>query len=114
MARAHVLRIRQCIDYPFVAAGSSEQAATHEPRDENIVPELPQCIEKAGGLSGEEKTIYLCWVMHLVSDIHQPLPCASLYCEQFPKGDKGRNDSLYRLGPRRIMNLHPFWDDLLG
>ncbi len=52
--------------------------------------------------------------MHLVGDIHQPLHCASLYAEPFPKGDSGGNDSLYRLGGHRIIKLHPFWDALLG
>ena len=65
-------------------------------------------------LFGQEKAIHLCWVMHLVGDIHQPLHCVSLYCEQFPNGDHGGNDSLYRLGGKRIIKLHPFWDELLG
>jgi hypothetical protein len=65
-------------------------------------------------LLGQEKAIYLCWVMHLIGDIHQPLHCVSLFSEQFPKGDHGGNDALYRLGARRIIKLHPFWDDLLG
>ena len=75
---------------------------------------LPLCIDKARGTSGQEKAIYLCWVMHLIGDIHQPLHSVSLFCEAFPKGDHGGNDSLYRLGGRRIIKLHQFWDDLLG
>lgn len=86
------------VDFPFVPPGSSERAENHEPRDENILIALPLCIEKARGASDQEKAIHLCWVMHLIGDLHQPLHCVSLYCEQFPTGDKGGNDSLYRLG----------------
>jgi hypothetical protein len=102
------------VDFPFVPPGSAEHAEAHELRGENILMALPLCIDKARGTTGQEKAIYLCWVMHLIGDIHQPLHCVSLYCEQFPKGDHGGNDSLYRLGAKRIIKLHPFWDDLLG
>ncbi len=102
------------IDYPFVPQGSAERAERHPPREENILTTLPLCIDKARSATGAEKAIYLCWVLHLVGDLHQPLHCASLYAEQFPKGDHGGNDALYRLGTHRIIKLHPFWDDLLG
>ena len=49
-----------------------------------------------------------------MGDLHQPLHCASLFNETLPKGDHGGNDSLYRLPPKRVIELHPFWDDLLG
>jgi hypothetical protein len=102
------------VDFPFVPPGSAERATDHEPREENILTALPLCIDKVRTSTGQEGAIYLCWVLHLIGDIHQPLHCASLFCEQFPKGDKGGNDSLYRLGAKRIIKLHPFWDDLLG
>jgi hypothetical protein len=102
------------IDMPFIPPGSAERAENHQPRGENILAALPMCIDKARSATGQEKAIYLCWVIHLVGDIHQPLHCASLFNEQFPKGDHGGNDALYRLGEKRIIKLHPFWDDLLG
>ena len=102
------------VDLPFVPPGSAERAENHEPGGENVLTALPLCIDKARGTSGQERAIHLCWVMHLVGDIHQPLHSVSLFCEQFPKGDHGGNDSLYRLGGKRIIKLHPFWDDLLG
>ena len=37
-----------------------------------------------------------------------------LVCAEFPKGDHGGEDALYRLSGHRIIKLHSFWDDLLG
>lgn len=102
------------IDYPFIPAGSAMRAEQHPPHAENILTALPVCIDKARSATGQERAIHLCWVIHLVGDIHQPLHCASLFHEQFPKGDHGGNDALYRIGAKRIVKLHPFWDDLLG
>ncbi len=65
----------------------------------------------------------LCWVEHLVGDVHQPLHDASLISATFPHGDKGGNSEL--LAPDAVAgdpreaaanphNLHALWDDLLG
>ena len=102
------------INIPFVPAGSSLRVADHEPGNENILTALAQSIDKLRTSTGQERAINLCWVLHLIGDLHQPLHCATLFCEQFPRGDKGGNDSLYRLGSRRIIKLHTYWDDLLG
>ena len=102
------------INIPFVPPGSSLRVADHEPGNENILTAIPACIDKLRTSTGQERAINLCWVLHLVGDLHQPLHCATLFCEQFPKGDKGGNDSLYRLGARCIIKLHTYWDDLLG
>ena len=90
------------------------RADQHPPQQETILTALPFCIDKARGATGQERAMYVCWVIHLVGDLHQPLHCVSLFCEAFPKGDHGGNDSLYQLPPHRVIELHPFWDDLLG
>jgi hypothetical protein len=59
----------------------------------------------------EVKAVALCWLLHLVGDIHQPLHCSGLFSvERFPKGDKGGNE----IPLRRGKNLHSLWDGLLG
>jgi hypothetical protein len=68
----------------------------------------------AADLPDEVKAVYLCWLLHLVGDIHQPLHCATLISEQFPRGDLGGNLFLVSLkegGP--AVNLHFYWDALL-
>jgi hypothetical protein len=61
-----------------------------------------------------ERAVALCWVFHIVGDIHQPLHAAELYFAQFPDGDR-YGSSEYRLDPKtgRPVNLHFFWDDLV-
>jgi len=55
---------------------------------------------------------WLCWIEHVVGDLHQPLHCASSF--QTGHGDEGGN--LFKLGlndlvhPDRKMALHSFWD----
>ena len=70
-----------------------------------------------------DRAVALCWVEHLIGDIHQPLHDSSLFSPQFPKGDKGGNDE--SLAPGAIdadpletaahaHGLHSLWDDMLG
>jgi hypothetical protein len=62
--------------------------------------------------SPQEKAISLCWIIHLVGDIHQPLHSVSLFSQQYPKGDRGGNQFWVR--DRGSVNLHYYWDGLLG
>ena len=73
--------------------------------------------------SDPDRAVALCWVEHLIGDIHQPLHDSSFFSVQFPRGDKGGNDESLAAGsvdkdplesaanPHR---LHALWDDLLG
>lgn len=56
-----------------------------------------------------QRAIALCWVLHLIGDIHQPLHTGGLVSAQlFPDGDRGGN------GTRtRDSNLHAVWDRAL-
>jgi hypothetical protein len=69
---------------------------------------------RAADMSDECKAIYLCWLLHLVGDLHQPLHCSTLVSKQFPTGDLGGNQFLVSLkegGPAVV--LHAYWDGLL-
>lgn len=60
-----------------------------------------------------ERAILLCWYLHLAGDVHQPLHAATRYSAQFPDGDRGGNSLL--VAHRGVtMNLHYYWDGLLG
>jgi len=60
----------------------------------------------------DQKAIGLCWLIHLVGDIHQPLHSTSLFSERFPDGDRGGN--LYWIKPKGAVKLHFYWDGLMG
>jgi len=62
-------------------------------------------------LSNAEKAVALCWLFHLVGDLHQPCHATALVTPGlFPKGDRGAN--LIRVGDN--MPLHHKWDAQLG
>jgi hypothetical protein len=102
-------------DYPFIPAGSAFKAEDHkqDPDQPNIVNTLTTCVDKIKNGSDEEKAIYMCWLFHLVGDMHQPLHTTSMFSEKFPQGDRGGNLVLIRIRTNPV-NLHSFWDCLLG
>ncbi|UCH64639.1 MAG: S1/P1 nuclease [Ignavibacterium sp.] len=58
----------------------------------------------------EEKAVLLCWLFHLVCDIHQPLHTSAMFTPRlFSEGDRGGNS--IRVGN---YNLHSTWDWALG
>jgi hypothetical protein len=104
-------------DLPFVPAKEKQaiDATQLKPNDPSLISALPDCVTKLGrsDSTSEDKAINLCWVLHLVGDVHQPLHCAGLYSDQYRTGDMGGN--ALAIKSRGIpMRLHGYWDDLLG
>jgi len=65
--------------------------------------------------AAEDKAVAICWIFHLVGDIHQPLHNAEYFSseEGFQHGDQGGNRFGVKINGRK-WKLHAFWDDLLG
>lgn len=64
-------------------------------------------------MSDEVKAIYICWLMHLVGDLHQPLHSTGLFSRarfNTESGDRGGNS----IPVKQQGNLHSLWDSLLG
>lgn len=61
-----------------------------------------------------DKAVSLCWLLHLVGDLHQPLHAATLLSDAFPQGDQGGNLLAIADTSQTPMNLHSFWDQCLG
>ena len=60
-------------------------------------------------LPAAQRAVALCWVLHLMGDIHQPLHSGSLYSTRlFETGDRGGN--AIRVGDS---NLHARWDQAM-
>jgi len=56
----------------------------------------------------------LCWMLHLIGDVHQPLHTISLFTKQFPDGDRGGTIFHIRETPGgNLTNLHHLWDELI-
>lgn len=60
-------------------------------------------------LPASQRAVALCWVLHLMGDVHQPLHSGSLYGTRlFETGDRGGN--AIRIGDS---NLHARWDQAM-
>lgn len=61
------------------------------------------------GIAMAERAVALCWVLHLVADLHQPMHSGALFsAHRFPAGDRGGNLINTNLG-----TLHAVWDQAL-
>lgn len=62
--------------------------------------------------SAAERAVALCWVFHLVGDMHQPLHSVSQVSKRFPEGDRGGGLQFVR-DPQtnQPVTLHWYWDD---
>jgi hypothetical protein len=93
-----------------------------EPR--HALAALKKCMEilQAQESDPSEKAIKLCWLLHLVGDLHQPLHCSALIATKEsigefnpPHGDKGGNALAIMPNPDAPapIVLHFYWDALL-
>jgi hypothetical protein len=108
------------IDIPFKdGAAAPASPEPREPGPRNVVEALEQCAAelRVAGTPADKKAIDVCWIAHLVGDIHQPLHAATRYSPQFPKGDAGGNSDIVLRDPPypdSRANLHLIWDSLPG
>lgn len=124
------------VNFPYRAGQLETQLPSAPVRgddadDTNILEQLDLCMrillnESAGdpgraeGVNHDQnKAVRLCWLFHLVADLHQPLHVTALVDEhRFPRGahtDQGGNLLMIRphagVAPHK---LHAFWDERLG
>jgi len=58
-----------------------------------------------------ERALALCWVLHILGDIHQPMHVSDLFSKDFPRGNAAATTS-YVMDPvtGRPIPLHVLWD----
>jgi len=95
------------------AAGAATQPAVDGPKDIMEAIEKNRADLRDKSLADAQKAVAMCWLVHLVGDLHQPLHATTLYSAQFPDGDKGGNSFLVHVR-RQNENLHATWDQMLG
>lgn len=91
----------------------SHQRPNAAERDMNVVQVIRfiRSAELEPRLSPGERAIYLCWLIHAVGDIHQPLHATELFTPHlFPKGDNGGNG----VRTSQHQDLHALWDTFPG
>jgi hypothetical protein len=101
---------RHFINKPFVVKGFKGQVPPDKVTT-TILEGLKNAERdlKDTNLPKAKRAVALCWLLHLVGDLHQPLHCTILVSKDFPDGDRGGNSFL--IGST---NLHSYWDELLG
>jgi hypothetical protein len=112
----HVLKPedRAELDLSHVNLKAALPATIEDEDDLNILQAmlLNEKVLQAGSSSDAKKAIHLCWLMHLVGDIHQPLHSTSLFTTGvFSDSDGDRGGNQIEVGSS---NLHSFWDNTLG
>ncbi len=58
-----------------------------------------------------QRALHICWLLHNIGDIHQPLHSTALFSRHlFPQGDRGGN----QVATQQHSNLHSAWDAAVG
>lgn len=107
------------IDIPFEDGTKADLPPAQGSGPHNIVEALTQCSAelKDPSTNPDLKAVDICWVAHLVGDIHQPLHAATRYSPQFPRGDAGGNNEIVLRDPPypdSAAKLHLVWDSFPG
>lgn len=94
-------------------AGATTQPVVEGPKNIIEAIEKNRAELRDESLTDAQKAVAICWLTHLVGDIHQPLHATTLYSAQFPDGDRGGNSFIVHVR-RENQSLHAVWDQMLG
>jgi hypothetical protein len=103
------------INFTYDPSSSSNSIPTEKAGEENILYAFKKNISIVqNNTSNSQKAVAICWLFHLVGDVHQPLHTTKLITSQYPEGDSGGN-LFYILVNQdsQTISLHKFWDDLV-
>jgi S1/P1 Nuclease len=104
------------INVPYKPDGQPGSIQTVEPPPENVLSAYQANLDIVRGTAPGDRAVALCWLFHLIGDVHQPLHTVALFTTQFPapEGDRGGTRFYIRVRPTTsTMSLHEFWDDLI-
>lgn len=109
------------IDIPFVVDHQPLPTTrpARQPGPQNVIVALTQNVAelKNPDIDASNRAIALCWVLHLVGDIHQPMHAVTMISPEFPDGDQGGNAIVVLRDPPYMdskVRLHLLWDELPG
>lgn len=102
---------------PIIFATDADQFQNPrpDPEQQDIVSAFRQRWSDlhSRSLTAEDKAVSLCWLLHLVGDVHQPLHAATLFSRDFQRGDLGGNSFGVKIGGQP-WKLHSYWDNAFG
>ena len=101
------------IDIPFVPVG--QDVTGLPPLVPNAEIKIQDMIDSIPHTTAATQAVQLCWLFHLIEDIHQPLHAAQLFDENHKAGDGGGNATFIKTpGAGDAKKLHSFWDGLIS
>lgn len=110
---------RHYINWPFIYPPDVEffkgKDLPIDPKDDIIkgINTVMDELKDTDKFSTKYRSVSLCWLLHLVGDVHQPLHNVALYSVEIPSGDQGGN--LFWVKEAGVpTRLHGYWDDLFG
>src|SRR5262249_10039096 len=80
------------INLPYKPEGQPASVEPVDPPSENILAAYQTNLDIVQGTAdAATKAVALCWILHLIGDVHQPLHTIGLFTTQFPplEGDRG-------------------------
>jgi hypothetical protein len=106
------------VNFPLTLDGFPEpklnlgsDPAKHKSISWNVLQATNYCLSIVNSdAPPQQQALAYSWLFHLLGDMHQPMHSTALFCERFPKGDRGGNSIKLVKGD----NLHSLWDNLLG
>ncbi len=104
------------VNYPVVPTGTPNTVRPKPPDPAaNIVKAFTDNLAKAkAGPEDLDRAVPVCWLFHLVGDVHMPLHAVALFTETFPQGDRGGTRFYVKVtATAEPINLHYFWDGLI-
>ncbi len=105
------------INLPYKPEGQPASVQTVDPPPDNMLQAYQTNLDILRITAPQStKAVALCWVFHLIGDVHQPLHTVALFTTQFPppEGDRGGTRFFIRVREgASTISLHTFWDDLI-
>lgn len=100
------------VDYPKDGPATAAPGVTMNTQKINVLEAIDLCrrVYHDRTQSDPQRAVALCWLCHMVGDIHQPCHAGSVYAPCFDYGDRGAN----RIELVGGGNVHGAWDRLLG
>jgi hypothetical protein len=117
------------VNYPYRSGQTDLTLSEHLPQEVNILTQLAAAAKYAKPSAPADpdpaddatdatknRAVRLCWLIHLVGDIHQPCHVTAWVDPvRLPGGDEGGNKTSLRVDiGAEPTKLHTFWDALLG
>lgn len=102
------------INYTYAPPATAPGAILDE--DEHILIALENNMTiLQSNASRETKAVALCWIFHLIGDLHQPLHTTALVNNIWTDGDSGGTEFFVRRDDdnKSPMGLHGYWDGLV-